>query len=462
MSKEWTRKQLADWAERRKGEFESLLEQFVETPSVSSDPDRAGDIRRCADLAASTVRRLGGNAEIIETEGNPIVHAAFDAGKGLPTVAVYNHLDVQPASRETEPWETDPFDMVTKGDTYYGRGATDDKGPALTALFGILAAREAEERVNLRLLWELEEEIGSPNFEEGIRRAKDRIRPDSVVVSDTIWVSRKVPASSAGLRGNIGFELTLETAAHDVHSGTTGGAARNPLGELMKLVSEMYDATTGRVKIKGFYEDVVLASRRELRDYASLGFDVKAFRKAHHLRSLRTDDAIDVMKRIWTMPTMEIHGVVGGYTGPGIKTVIPPSATVKVTCRLVPDQDPDRMVRLVRKFVKQRNPDVKMTVEKSMRPYKAPTEGPLAETVKKAMKFAFGKEPVFVREGGSIGAVATMEEVFRCPITFMGLSLPEHGYHAPNENYDWKQASGGMAMFAKYFALIARNGSGRG
>ncbi len=455
------RKELAAWAVERRGEFEQLLKQFVETPSVSSDPARKGDIRRCAELAVATVKRFGGTAQVIETKGNPVVHASFDAGKGLPTVTVYNHLDVQPASRETEPWETEPFEMVTRGDTYYGRGTTDDKGPALTALFGIRAARERNVPINMRLLWELEEEVGSPSFEEAIRAGRDRIQPDSIVISDTIWVSRKVPASSVGLRGNLGFELSLETAAHDVHSGTTGGAARNPLGELMKLVTQMYDATTGKVKMKGFYDDVVPPTRRELADYANSGFDVKGFKKAHHIKSLRSDDALDVMKRIWTAPTMEIHGVVGGYTGPGIKTVIPPKAAVKVTCRLVPNQKPEKIARIIRAFVKEHNPDVKVSVEKSMLPYKAPTEGPLADTVKKAMKFAFGKEPTFVREGGSIGAVATMEQVFRCPITFMGLSLPEHGYHAPNENYDWQQASGGMAMFTKYFEEIAAMGKRR-
>lgn len=451
------RKELGAWADRKRPQFESQLRELVEIPSVSAEPERRGDIRRCADAAAALIESFGGKAEILETKGNPVVHGSFDSGPGRPTVTVYNHLDVQPASREFEPWDTEPFEMVTRGETYFGRGTTDDKGPALTALYGISAAREHDVPVNLRLLWELEEEIGSPNFEHGIRSARERLRPDSVVVSDTIWVSRKVPASSAGLRGNVGFELLLETAAHDTHSGTTGGAARNPLGELMKLVSEMHDATTGRVKIKGFYEDVVAPGRKELSGYAASGFDVKAFKKAHHLKSIRSDDPLEVMKRIWTQPTMEVHGVVGGYTGPGIKTVIPPRAAVKVTCRLVPDQKPDRILRLIRQFVKERNPDVRFNVEKSMLPYKAPTEGPLAETVKRSMKFAFGKEPVFVREGGSIGAVATMEQVFRCPITFMGLSLPEHGYHAPNENYDWKQAAGGIAMFAKYFEEIASN-----
>src|SRR5437867_753047 len=446
---------LVAFAKRERDRFEQTLKEFIEIPTVSSDPARQPDIRRCAELAAQTIRDFGGEPAILETAGNPIVHGRFDGQKGAPTVTVYNHLDVQPASRDTEPWESDPFTFTKDGDRYFGRGTTDDKGPALTALWGIRAARDAGVRLNLRVLWELEEEIGSPNFEAAMKQYARQLATDSVVVSDTIWVARNRPACPAGLRGLAGFELSLETGETDQHSGTTGGAARNPLGELMKLVCEMYDATTGKVKIKGFYDDVEPPSKRELAEFVRSGFSVKKFKSDHLFKSVRTEDSGEVMKRIWAMPTMEIHGVVGGYTGPGIKTIIPPRAAVKISCRLVPRQDPRKILRLVREFVKQRNPDVKLVGEAAMQPYKAPTTGPLADAVRSAMKFAFGREPVFVREGGSIGAVISMERYLRCPVMFLGLSLPEHGYHAPNENYDWQQASGGMAAFAKYFEEVA-------
>lgn len=449
------KKSLTAFADAQREQFESTLRTFVETPSVSSEPERQPDIRRMAELAAKQIESFGGEASILETDGNPLVHGRFDVDANAPTVTIYNHLDVQPASRETEPWKTDPFALVKEGDRYFGRGTTDDKGPALTALWGIRAARECGVRANLRVLWELEEEIGSPNFDSGVKRYAKQLATDSVLVSDTIWVSRQRPACPAGLRGLQGFELILETGATDQHSGTAGGAARNPIGELMKLVSEMYDATTGKVKIKGFYDDVEPPSRRELEEFRNSGFSVKQFKKDHQFKSIRTEDAVDVMKRIWASPTMEIHGLTGGYTGPGIKTVIPPSATVKVSCRLVPNQDPKKIMKLVRDFVKQRNPDVKIAAEAAMEPYKAPTTGPLADAVRSAMKFAFGREPVFVREGGSIGAVVSMEKVFRAPVLFLGLSLPEHGYHAPNENYDWQQARGGMVAFVKYFETLA-------
>jgi acetylornithine deacetylase/succinyl-diaminopimelate desuccinylase-like protein len=446
---------LLAYAKRERDPYEKALKELVEIPSVSSEPARAGDIRRCAEHGASLIRSFGGEAKIVETKGNPIVHGRFFAAVDAPTVTVYNHLDVQPASRDTEPWDSDPFTFTRMGDRYFGRGTTDDKGPALTALWGIKAARENGVRVNMNLLWELEEEIGSGNFEVAVRDNAKMFSTDSVLVSDTIWVSRQQPACPAGLRGLQGFELVLETGTTDQHSGTTGGAARNPIGELMKLVSEMYDASTGRVKIKGFYDDVEPPSKRELQEFRDSGFSVKKFKKDHLFKSIRTEDPVEVMKRIWAMPTFEIHGVTGGYQGPGIKTIIPPRGSVKVSCRLVAHQDPKKIMKLIRDFVKERNPDVKIMGEAAMLPYMGPTTGPLADAVKAAMKFSFGREPVFVREGGSIGAVVSMEKILKCPVMFLGLSLPEHGYHAPNENFDWQQASGGMVAFAKYFELLA-------
>jgi acetylornithine deacetylase/succinyl-diaminopimelate desuccinylase-like protein len=448
------RKSLTAFANREREAFESKLKEIVEIPTVSAEPEHHGDILRCAQVAAQMVHELGGQATIMETDGNPLVHGRFD-GSHAKTVTVYNHLDVQPASRETEPWSTDPFSFTKQGDRYFGRGTTDDKGPALSALWGIRAAHDAGVPLNMNVLWEFEEEVGSANFDSAVKKHARALATDHVIVSDTIWVSRQRPACPAGLRGLLGFEMTLETGQTDQHSGVTGGAARNPIGELMNLVCEMYDAKTGRVKIKGFYDDVIPPTKQELRDFRESGFTVKQFKKDHLFRSIRTDDTMDVMKRIWAMPTMEIHGVVGGYTGPGIKTVIAPRATVKVSCRLVRDQDPNRILKLIKAFVKKHNPDVKISSEAAMYPYKAPTTGPLADAVRTAMKFAFGREPVFVREGGSIGAVVSMEKILKCPVLFLGLSLPEHGYHAPNENYDWQQASGGMAAFAKYFEVVA-------
>jgi acetylornithine deacetylase/succinyl-diaminopimelate desuccinylase-like protein len=451
------RNQLFSFAKDHRDEYEAVLKRFVETPTVSCDPAYAEDIRAGLDLTVETLRKFGGKVDVYKAgKGNPLVHGVFGSSKNVPTVTVYNHIDVQPASKETEPWNTEPFVMTKNGDSYFGRGTTDDKGPALAALFGARAALEAEVPINIRFLWEFEEEIGSPNFENIISKASSDLRTDSVVVSDTVWVSRNRPASSAGLRGLLGFLLSLETGEVDTHSGETGGASRNPIAELMRLVCDLYDPLTGRIKIKGFYDDVIPPSKQELNDWTNCGFNVRAFKKAHHLKLMRTEDPLEVMKRIWGIPTFEVHGVIGGYQGPGVKSIVPPRAEVKASFRLVPAQDPEKIKKQLQAAVRERNPDVKVQFESAAPAFRTVLEGPLPVALKGAIKFAFKREPVFVRDGGTIGAMTSIEKVLKCPVLFLGLSLPEHGYHAPNENFDWQQASGGMVAFAKYFEEIAK------
>ena len=455
------RDNLLSFANSNRNEYETLLQRFVETPTVSVDPSHADDIRKGVELTVETIEKYGGKAEVYRADkGNPVVHAVFGNENNRPTVTVYNHIDVQPASKETEPWDTEPFVFTKKGDTYFGRGTTDDKGPALSALFGARAAIEADIPVNLRFLWEFEEEIGSPNFEKIISKNAKNLRTDSVVVSDTVWVSRERPASSAGLRGLLGFILRLETASVDTHSGETGGASRNPIAELTQLVCDIYDVRTGKIKIKGFYDDVIPPSKKELKDWENCGFSVKGFKQAHHLKKMRTEDPLEVMKRIWGMPTFEIHGIVGGYQGPGVKSIVPPRAELKASCRLVPGQDPQKIKKLISAAVKERNPDVTIQFESAAPAFRTVVEGELPQALKRAIKFAFGRDAVFVRDGGTIGAMTSIEKVLKCPVLFLGLSLPEHGYHAPNENFDWRQASGGMVAFAKYFEEISNLGRG--
>jgi len=456
MSEGLNRADLLSFAKRHRAEYEDLLRRFVDTPSVSVDPAHLPDIQKAADLAIETIHKFGGQVQLHHADkGNPVVHGVFGSDKSRPTVTVYNHLDVQPASKDAEGWQTEPFVMTQKGDTYYGRGTTDDKGPALAALFGARAALEAGVPVNIQFLWELEEEIGSPNFERIITKAVKELSTNSVVVSDTVWVSRQRPASSAGLRGLLGFILTLETGTTDTHSGEVGGAARNPVAELMKLACDLHDPITGKVKMKGFYDDMIPPTKKELNDWANCGFTVQAFKKAHKLKKMRTEDSLEVMRRIWGMPTLEIHGLAGGYQGPGLKSIVPPRAELKASCRLVPGQDPQKIARLIKATVGEKNPDVKIQFESMAPAFRTVIEGPLPEAMKRAFKFAFKRDAVFVRDGGTIGAMTSIEKVLKCPVLFLGLSLPEHGYHAPNENFDWQQASGGMVAFAKYFEEIA-------
>jgi len=437
-------------------EFEAKLKQWVEIPSISAAPEHRTDIERLADDAVAYIRKAGGTAEKIPTPGNPVVVGRFAAGENYPTVTVYNHLDVQPANEPQ--WKRPPFVFDSQNGHYFGRGTTDDKGPALTAFFGARLAFEKRLPINIQFIWELEEEIGSPNFEHFVRGNLEKLRTDSVVVSDTIWIARGKPALSYGLRGLAPFRLLLETGTKDIHSGTTGGAARNPIGELCQVIADCYDARTGKVKIPGFYKDVAKLTRQEMKSFMGSGFNVNRFKEAHELKRLRPGSARDVMQRLWTQPTFEVHGMVGGYTGAGVKTAIAPMAEAKLSMRLVPNQDPAKMLSLVRNFIKKRNPDVEMVAESFLRPFIGPREGAYIDAASEAMRFAFGKKPAFVREGGSIGAVVTMQKYLKVPIVFLGLSLPEHGYHAPNENYDWEQASGGMRMFERYFEILAERG----
>lgn len=448
-----TKEALSAFAVSHRSTFEAELKTLVEIPSVSADPAHAKDVRRCAEAAVSLFERHGGKAEILETEGNPLIHGWFGDDAALPTITVYNHMDVQPAN-EPE-WTADPFVFTNDNGTYRGRGSTDDKGPAVTAFFGALAAREAGVPLNLHFLWELEEEIGSPSFEGGLKAHKARLKTDAIVVSDTVWITRGKPSTPAGLRGLKGFRLTLETADHDLHSGVVGGAARNPLSELVTLVAAMFDGDTGEVKIPDFYKEVIPPSDAELASWKASGFTVAQFKQDHMIKGLRTEDAMDLLTRVWGKPTMEVHGVVGGYTGPGIKSAVPARAEVKISCRLVPDMDESKVMERVRAFVRHHNPDVEVHEEHGLAPFKGHVSGPYAEAIRDAYQFAFGAPCSFTREGGSIGAVKTMEDQLGCEVYFLGLSLPEHGYHAPNENYDWEQASGGIVAFARYFQTVS-------
>ena len=447
-------RRLRSFVKESRQRFEDLLGQMVEVPSVSMDSSHAGDMRRMADLARQYLAGMNAKVQVVETGGYPIVSGGWLAGAKYPTVTIYNHLDVQPA-QEPE-WKLAPFAFKNENGLYRGRGATDDKGPALTAMFAARYAIEQGWPLNIRFLWELEEEIGSPHFAAGLKNRNAIPRPDSVVVSDTIWIAKGRPAVPYGLRGLLGARLILRTGEKDAHSGVTGGAARNPLAELMEVANTCVDAKTGKVKIPGFYDEVVEPTINEIKNFLRSGFEVRRFKEAYGFRSLRVQDPTEVMRRIWASPTFEVHGLSGGYHGQGVKTVVPGHAELKISMRLVPSQVPERVFALLKKHVAKVNPDVKVQREGMLHPFKGDFAGPYVDCVKRAVRAGFGNDPAFVREGGSIGAVVTMQKAWKVPILFIGLSLPEHGYHAPNEYYDWGQASGGMKTFAHYFSGLAK------
>ena len=294
---------LDNYVRNTRAEFEDKLATLVELPSISSDPERQADIRKCGETAAEYLRALGAEAECVETPGNPVCFGSLVTGKENPTVTIYNHLDVQPA--DPSEWNKAPFTFFKDGDRYEGRGTTDDKGPALTAMLAVRYAVEHGIPLNYKFIWELEEEIGSPNFEHFIKANKARLQTDSILVSDTIWISRKQPAVPYGLRGLQGFLFKLQTHAKDVHSGLVGGVARNPIGELAQVISQCYDAKTGKVKIPGFYEDVQQPTKAEVASFVNSGFTTKGYQKAHELKSIRPNlkSEADVLKACMALPT---------------------------------------------------------------------------------------------------------------------------------------------------------------
>lgn len=440
-------------------EFADKLSALVGIPSVSMKPDHHADVRRCADLACAYLRESGAVAEVIETQGLPLVLGRVIQDPAFQTVTIYNHLDVQPADPANDDgWRTHPFTLEAIGDRYHGRGATDDKGPALTALFAARLALAAKVKLNFQFLWECEEEIGSPSFATalaGLAKGRPGLRTDSIVVSDTIWPSANQPAIPIGLRGLLAFVVRLQTGDKAVHSGTTGGAARNPVGELCALIAACYDAKTGKVLIPGFYDGIRQPTARERQDLARAGFARKSFQKAHGLRSLRFTDDARLREAIMTRPTFEVHGLTGGYAGPGVKTIVPHAAEAKLSCRLVPGQKPKEIFGRIKAFIGKECPDAEVVFDAALEPYLADAKGPFLQAALAAAKEAFGKDAALTREGGSIGAVVTMAKILRKEVVLLGLSLPEDGYHAINESFSWRQAENGMALFYRYFHHLA-------
>lgn len=294
--------------------YEDMLGQAVEIPSISMDPRHTPDVRRMAELAAQYLRAAGAETHIVETPGYPVVSGGWTVDPSYPTVTVYNHMDVQPA-QEPE-WKQAPLRFKTTT-VYTGDEGDGRQRPGVGGLVRRALCDRAGVPINVRFLWELEEENGSPSFAAAIKNRAAIPRPDSVVISDTIWLSKNQPAMPYGLRGLLGARLLLRTGSKDAHSGVTGGAARNPLAELMDIVHACVDAKTGKVKIPGFYEDVVEPTKAEIKSFLQSGFQVSKFKQAYGFKTLRTQDPAEVMRRIWAAPTFEVHGLVGGYHGPG-------------------------------------------------------------------------------------------------------------------------------------------------
>jgi acetylornithine deacetylase/succinyl-diaminopimelate desuccinylase-like protein len=433
--------------------FRSTLQRMVEQPTISPGVSDPAAILAGVEVAREVMEAAGASVEIVASSGTPAVIGRFGHPGAKARIVIYNHYDVQPATAAN--WEqADPFRFEVREDPereflYLGRGTTDDKGPALCALRAAEWVARHELPIEVVLLWETEEEIGSPHFSEILEARRELLSADAVIVSDTVWPSAEQPAISAGLRGGLLASLRLRTAVKETHSGLTGGVARNPLRELAALATAISTADFWKL-------GALPPSAEEVESYLRSGFDAEYFRSAHELEKLESEVPLEMMLRLWARPTFEIHGLVGGYAGPGIKSSVPGEAELKISFRLVPDQAPAELFERLREFATSFNPDVEVRSHGSFEPYRASIGGRVHEAIVHGVTQGFGKPPALVREGGSIGAVPQMARVLGVPIHFLPLSLPEHGYHAPNERFDWKQAKGGIASYVHTFAQLVQ------
>ncbi|NGN68378.1 dipeptidase [Streptomyces sp. A7024] len=425
--------------------FLGELAEWIRIPSVSADPERAGDVRRSAEWLAAKLRETGFPvAEVWETAGLPAVFAEWRAAEpDAPTVLVYGHHDVQPAAR-ADGWRTEPFEATPSDDgaRLYGRGAADDKGQVFFHTLGLKAHLHATGRsapaVHLKLLIEGEEESGSPNFPALLHERADRLAADTVIVSDTGMWAADTPTVCTGMRGLIDGQIDLYGPDQDIHSGSFGGAVPNPATEAARLAAALHDAD-GRVAIPGFYDGVVALTDRERELFAELPFDEESWLRTAHSHGAGGEAGYSTLERIWARPTAEVNGIGGGYQGPGGKTIIPSAAQLKLSFRLVAGQDPEKVQQAVRDWVAARIPHGirhELDFFGATRPCLTPLDDPALQALVRAMSKAFdGAKIRFTREGGS-GPAADLQDVLGAPVLFLGISVPSDGWHAPNEKVE--------------------------
>ncbi len=440
-------KDLRTWldanAERHLGELFDLLR----IPSVSTDPNHAGDVRRAGEWVRDKLAAAGVHAELHDTPGHPIVYGEWLGAEGAPTVLVYGHYDVQPPDPLDE-WVTGPFEPTVREGRIYARGATDDKGQ----MYAHLVAAEAHMAVNGRLpvnvkyVIEGEEEVGSKNLENYIRANKERLKADVVVISDTSMFAPGVPAIVYGLRGLSYFEMTVEGPTHDLHSGLYGGTVANPINVLCDIISALKD-DDGHITVPGFYDDVRDLTQEERDAWKLLPHSDEVWRASCGAETLTGEAGFSTLERRWGRPTLDCNGIWGGFTGEGAKTVLPAKATAKFSCRLVPDQTPEKIEDLMEAAVSKLAPDsVRVTFRRMHggRPVVVDTTHPAVGAARAALTDAFGAEAVFIRGGGSIPVVADFSTILEIPSVLMGFGLPDDRLHSPNEKYDLACFHGGL------------------
>jgi acetylornithine deacetylase/succinyl-diaminopimelate desuccinylase-like protein len=430
----------ADFVRANQSRHLDELKDILRIASVSTDPERAGDVKRAAEWVKARLLRAGcTKAEVHPTRRHPIVYGEWLGAPGNPTILVYGHYDVQPAD-PLELWTSPPFEPTIRDGRIYARGACDDKGQFIIHVNAFEAHLKTSGTcpVNVKFLIEGEEEIGSGNLEPFVAARKDLLSCDAVVVSDTAMFDKVTPSITHGLRGLSYVQIDVRGTARDLHSGTFGGAVINPAFALAHIVAQLKDAK-GKVKVPGFYDRVKKLTAAERKAFAKLPHSDAKFRASIGAKQLFGEAGFTTLERIWARPTLEVNGIWGGFTGEGAKTVIPAEAHAKISMRLVPDQTTKEVFLKLQRFVKKITPksvDVKVTHLHHGEGWLAPTDHLALQAASKAVRRAFGKSPVFTREGGSIPVVEAFDRLLGVPAVLMGIGLHDDNLHAPNEKLD--------------------------
>ncbi len=445
---------ILDYIEDGRQSFVDRLVELLKFESVSADPAYAAGITDCAEWIRKSLDDLGLTAEIHETAGNPIVYAEYSRPENKRTLLIYGHYDVQPVD-PIDLWEHPPFEPHIEGDRIYARGACDDKGQFLIHMLAVEAFLKTQGYlpVNVKFLIEGEEETAADNLEAFIRDNKEKLKADGVVNSDTAMYDHGVPAITYGLRGIAAAEISVAGPGRDLHSGCFGGSIANPANEVARIVASFHDSG-GRIAIDGFYDSVLPIEGWERDMFASLPFDEASYLASVGSPATSGENGFSTLERKWARPTCDVNGIFGGYSGEGAKTIVPASAGCKVSMRLVPNQDPaDILEKFERHVKKVASPGVTVSVEKGggARPAIVSRESFLIREGVAALKKGYGREPVFMREGGSIPIVNVFKEELGLDTLLLGFGQHDDNIHSPNEKFSLVDFQRGIVTVAHLF-----------
>jgi acetylornithine deacetylase/succinyl-diaminopimelate desuccinylase-like protein len=451
-----------EFAQQNQSRFLEELKDFLRIQSVSTLPEHKPDILAAANKLAGELTRIGfEHVELIDNGGNPLVYGDWLHAAGKPTALAYGHYDVQPVE-PLEEWKTKPFEPTQIGDDLFGRGGSDDKGQVwmqVKAFESLFLTSGGKLPINVRCIFEGEEETTGASIEKFVSEHPERLKSDFALIADTELFAKGLPTLCVGLRGNVYYEVEVQAAATDLHSGMYGGAAPNPIFALAEIFTKIKDEN-GHILIPGFYDDVKVPTDAELAAWKALPFDEEHYRKTEVGSDVLTGEpGYSVLYRTWARPTFEVHGIVGGFVGNGAKTVIPAKATAKVSTRLVPDQDPEKAVEQFSKYVKSIAPKgtkVSIRVLSKGPASVVSTDSPFIKAASAALQEVFHKETVYVRSGGSIPIAAQFQSDLGIPSVMMGFGLPDDNIHAPNEKFHLPNYFHGIESMIRFLSNLGQ------